>query len=88
MLLKYQSMASAPSGIPVLQSCELAGYSLFQVLPRRQFTRAPDCVGQRGRITWRHINFGGGEPLRIPDRVLERYEMLHHAGLASEVERD
>jgi len=39
-------------------------------------------------MAWRHIDFGGGEPLRIPDRALEPYEMLHHAGLASEVERD
>jgi len=81
-------MASALSGIPALQSCELAGYSLLQALHRRQFTRAPDCVGQRGKMAWRHIDFGGGEPLRIPDRALEPYEMLHHAGLASEVERD
>jgi hypothetical protein len=81
-------MASALSGIPALQNCELAGYSLFQVLHRCQFMRAPDCVGQQERMAWRYINFGDGEPLRMPDRVLERYKMLHHAGLASEVERD
>jgi hypothetical protein len=61
-----------------------------EILPilKRWIEAAPDSAARQERKERCDIAFGRGEAPWVPERVLERYELLYEVGLADEAARD